>query len=98
MLHMVVVPALHKLPELQHLYGNRIISRRHGIPLGVGAVLIRKTERIHSLVQIIGGADTMNLASKIAVDEAIEIAGVVQALAIKAAAELTEIGPDGLQF
>ena len=72
-------------------YGNRIISGKHGIPLGVGAVLTRKTERIQSLVQIIGGMDALNPASKAAVAEAMEIAGVVQALAIENSAELTEV-------
>lgn len=72
-------------------YGNRIISGKYGVPLGVGAILIRKTERIQSLVQIIGGPDAMSQTSKAAVAEAMQIAGDVQTLAVRASAELTDV-------
>ena len=72
-------------------YGNRIISGKHGIPLGVGAVLNQKTDRIQSLVKVIGGQEAMSRTSNAAVAEALEVASAVNALASGTSAELIEV-------
>ncbi len=74
-------------------YCNGILSRRQGIPLGITAILSRKTERIQSLVTVIGGMEAMAPSSRAAVDEAMRISHAVHALALKSPAELIEFSP-----
>lgn len=75
------------------LYGNHILSGRHGLPLGVGAVMSHHRSRIDRLVGIGGGLDALSAAAKKAVREASAIAGAVIALEKQESTELSNLQP-----
>lgn len=74
-------------------YGSGILSGRHGLPLGVGAVMALRRNRIESLVGVAGGLEALGASTKDVVVKALDIARAVIALEQKGSTELSDLQP-----